>query len=119
VPVQPASNFYPTTKHANQSIHAKGKPMAAAPIPVTSAKEMVFVALVQMASNLKRMAKLARNFIHAISSTADVNTSVNGKELRKPYANARKATNSMPIPRHVRRFTLVTRKIMQAVLTNV
>jgi len=118
VPVQLASNFYQTTKHANQFIHVRGKPKAVAPISVTSAMEMVFVVLVQLASTLKRITKLAKNFIHAISSTADVNIHVQGKE-RKPFANARRVTNSTQIPRHVRRFILATKKIMLAVLTNV
>ena len=117
VPVQLASNFYQTTKHANQFIHVRGKPKAVAPIPATP-MEMVFVVLVQLASTLKRITKLAKNFIHAISSTADVNILVQGKE-RKPFANARRVTNLTQIPRHVKRFILAIKKIMLAVLTNV
>jgi hypothetical protein len=117
VPVQLASNFYLTTNPVNQSIHVRRKRKAVAPISVTS-MEMVFVALVLMASHSKRTPRVARNLIHAISPMADANTVVIGIH-RKPFVNVRKATNLMPIQRHVRKFTLATRKIMLAVLINV
>ena len=93
VPVQLASNFYQTTKHANQFIHARGKRKVVVPISVTSAMEMVFVVPVQLVSNLKRITNLAKNFIHANSPTADVNIFVQGGKKRKPFANVRKVTS--------------------------
>jgi hypothetical protein len=41
----------------------RGKPKAVAPISVTSAMEMVFVVLVQQASTLKRITKLAKKCV--------------------------------------------------------